>query len=103
LTAYLKQCQEPFWTSYFVKVSSEIQIQTENRSPVNNTNNLYCKFSLKMFKMINAVCHTSIGHSTRAQTIIYCALLAILLWNITAVSGKCRIFHLRINSFVSWR
>lgn len=53
--------------------------------------------------MINAECPTSTGPSTRAQTIIYYALAAIRIWNITVASGNFRIFRSRINSIVSWR
>jgi len=68
LTAYLKQCSEPPWTSYVIKVSSK-RIQLGLGHNFLTTPRLLC--STKTWTTTNGATHTLTGPWTVGQTITY--------------------------------
>lgn len=76
LTQYLKQCNEPPWTSYFIRVFKyhimlPVRLFSLKYTDVIVINVYAFTTSIEMFTMISGVNRISIGHLIRVQIITY--------------------------------
>lgn len=111
LTQYLKQCNEPPWTSYFIRVLNLFIVSINKKEFTFETYIFHIQHkhnkcwtisktnSIAMCTMTNGENHISIGHWIMVQIIIFYELDAIHTWNTIAQSGHIKIYRLTIDSW----